>query len=178
MHLGRYGYPDERNFVTNLLPPMTFLLNWKFLRKSLFYGFFPFFTTFFNSSQLHPLFPDLFFQIVWKYFYRIFRHFLFDFFEPDPLKPCHMLNWSSRFYDRNGTKNFKIGQKLSDLWPKEGIGGSGESKVALQEIKTSHLVVETGALDQSIYIWVSRRPEFRHESFAINDFFVKLKVFA
>ena len=121
VHLGRYGYPDERNFVTNLLPPMTFLLNWKFLRNALFYGFFPFFTTFFNSSQLHPLFPDLFYQIVWTYFYRIFRHFFFDFFEPDPLKPCHMFNWSSRSYDRNGTKNFKIGQELSDLWPKEGF---------------------------------------------------------
>ena len=151
MHLGRYGYPDERNFVANLLPSMTFLLNWKFLRKSLFYGFFPFFTTFFNSSQLLPLFPDLFFQIVWKYFYRIFRHFFFDFFEPDPLKPCHMFNWSSRSYDRNGTKNFKIGQKLSDLWPKEGIGGSGESKVALQEIHILAHISKTTQRRKAIY---------------------------
>ena len=157
VHLGRYGYPDERNFVTNLLPPMTFLLNWKFLRKSLFYGFFPFFTTFFNSSQLHPLFPDLFFQIVWKYFYRIFRHFLFDFFEPDPLKPCHMLNWSSRFYDRNGTKNFKIGQKLSDLWPEEGIC----DRLILSHISWSWGKLKIGALGS---IYISRRREFRRES--------------
>ena len=149
---------------------MTFLLNWKFLRKSLFYGFFPFFTTFFNSSQLHPLFPDLFYQIVWKYFYRIFRHFFFDFFEPDPLKPCHMLNWSSRSYDRNGTKNFKIGQKLSDLWPKEGIGGSRESKVALQELHILAHISKTTQRRKAIY--GSFESSFRNETWEKINFWI------
>ena len=85
MHWGRYGYPDDQNFVANLLPSTTFLLNWKFLRKSLFYGFLPFLTTFFNSFQLLSLFPDLFFQIVWEFFFLNFSSFFFEFFEPDPL---------------------------------------------------------------------------------------------
>ena len=75
VHWGRYGYPDDWNFVTNLLPSMTFMLNWKFLRKSLFYGFLTFLTTFFNLFQLLSLFPVLFFQIVWEFFFRIFRLF-------------------------------------------------------------------------------------------------------
>ena len=71
----------------NLLPSTTLLSNWKFLRKSLFYEFLPFLTTFFNSFHLLSLFPDLFIQIVWEFFFRFSRlfFFFFEFFERDPL---------------------------------------------------------------------------------------------
>ena len=85
VHWGRYAHPDDQNFVENLLPSTTLLSNWKFLRKSLFYEFLPFLTTFFNSFQLLSLFPDLFFQIVWEFFFRFSRLFFFEFIEPDPL---------------------------------------------------------------------------------------------
>ena len=85
VHWGRYAYPDDQNFVRNLLPSTTLLSNWKFLRKPFFSGFIPFLTTFFNLFQLLPLFPDLFFQIVWELFFRFSRLFFFEFFEPDPL---------------------------------------------------------------------------------------------
>ena len=134
-----------------------------------FYLFLRLFSTFFNFSPYSKTYS---FKWCENNFFEFLVIFFRFFFRTNPLKPCHISNERHRFSDRNGIKNFKIRQILSDLWPKEGIS-SGESKVAPQG-KNSYL----GVLDQSIYIWVSRRAKFRRESFSIDDFFVKLKVFA
>ena len=80
VHLGRYGYPDERNFVANLLPSMTFLLNWKFLRKSLFYGFFSFFYNFFQLVSTSSPIPRPVLSDSVKIIFSNFSSFFFVFF--------------------------------------------------------------------------------------------------